>query len=71
MAVVDLDCHPDDHVCHRIPADGGTVFVRRSDALPARKEVVLRAVRDAGRHVHDLFADPDDDVPPIPASDLD
>jgi hypothetical protein len=58
VAVVDLDCDEDALACAKVPDDGGTVFIRDSDASPTGRGELLRAVEDARRHVEDLHGSP-------------
>lgn len=70
VAVVDLDCDEDALACAKVPDDGGTVFVRRSETSPSGRGALLRAVEDARRHVEDLHDSVLRDRP-TPALDVD
>ena len=58
VAVVDLDCDEHAMACAKVPDDGGTVFIRRSDTSPTGRGELLHAVEDARRHVEDLHGAP-------------
>lgn len=54
IAVVDLSCDADADLCTKVPANGGSVFVRRGSVSEPDRRGLMQGVADAQWHVDAL-----------------